>query len=92
MTFSHTEIPKEGRIMNVEVNEEVLVARLRVENPEYQKWEQEHRKLEDSLMIYETYRYLTPEQEVERKRIQKLKLAAKDKMMDIVRRTKVGQA
>ncbi len=78
--------------MNVEVSEEVLISKLRTENPEYQKWEQEHRKLEDSLLTYETYRYLTPEQEVERKRIQKLKLAAKDKMMDIVRRTKVGQA
>lgn len=78
--------------MNVEVKEDVLMAKLRVEDPEYQKLEQEHRKLEDSLMAYETYRYLTPEQEVERKRIQKLKLAAKDKMMDIIRRTRVGRA
>jgi hypothetical protein len=29
---------------------------------------------------------------VERKRVQKLKLAAKDRMMDIIRRTSVGQA
>jgi hypothetical protein len=43
-------------------------------------------------MSFEAHRYLTPEQEVERKRIQKLKLAAKDRMMDIIRRTKVGQA
>jgi uncharacterized protein YdcH (DUF465 family) len=78
--------------MNVEVSEDVLMARLRVEDPEYQKWEQEHRKLDDSLMTYEIYRYLTPEQEVERKRIQKLKLAAKDRMMDIIRRTSVGLA
>jgi len=48
--------------------------------------------LEDTLMTFETFRYLTPEQEVERKRIQKLKLAAKDRMMDIVRRTSVGRA
>jgi uncharacterized protein len=78
--------------MIAEVSEEALVAQLRTENTEFQKWEQEHRKLEDSLMSFETYRYLTPEQEVERKRIQKLKLAAKDRMMDIIRRTKVGQA
>jgi hypothetical protein len=78
--------------MNVEVSEDVLMAKLRVEDPEYQKWEQEHRKLEDSLMSYEIYRYLTPEQEVERKRIQKLKLAAKDRMMDIIRRTSIGLA
>jgi uncharacterized protein YdcH (DUF465 family) len=79
-------------MMDVEVSEEALVSRLRIENSEYQKWEQEHRKLEDTLMSFETHRYLTPEQEVERKRIQKLKLAAKDRMMDIIRRTKVGQA
>jgi uncharacterized protein YdcH (DUF465 family) len=79
-------------MMDVEVNEEALVTRLRIEDSEYQKWEQEHRKLEDSLVSFETHRYLTPEDEVERKRIQKLKLAAKDKMMEIIRRTRVGRA
>ncbi len=78
--------------MIAEVSEEALVARLRTENTEFQKWEQEHKKLEDNLMSFEVHRYLTAEEEVERKRIQKLKLAAKDRMMDIVRRTKVGQA
>ena len=73
-------------MMNMEVKEEALMARLRTENPEYQKWEQEHRKLESTLMTFEAHRYLTPEEEVERKRIQKLKLAAKDRMMDIIRR------
>jgi len=79
-------------MINVEVNEEALVSKLRIEDPEYQKWEQEHRNLEDTLMSFEAHRYLTPEQEVERKRIQKLKLVAKDRMMDIIRRTKVGRA
>jgi uncharacterized protein YdcH (DUF465 family) len=74
-------------MMDVEVSEDALVTKLRIENSEYQKWEQEHRKLEDTLMSFETHRYLTPEEEVERKRIQKLKLVAKDKMMDIIRRT-----
>ena len=78
--------------MNVEVKEEALVARLRSENQEYKQLEQEHRKVEDTLMSFETHRYLTAEEEVERKRIQKLKLAAKDRMMDIIRRTRVGQA
>ncbi len=78
--------------MNVEVKEEVLVERLRVENSEFKKWEQEHRQLENTLMSFEAHRYLTPEEEVERKRIQKLKLAAKDRMMEIIRRSKVGQA
>ncbi len=78
--------------MNVEVKEEVIKDRLRVENPEFQRWEQEHRKLENSLTSFESHRYLTPEEEVERKRIQKLKLAAKDRMMDIIRRSKAVMA
>jgi hypothetical protein len=78
--------------MSVEVTEETLVARLRSENQEYQRWEQEHRKLEDTLMTFETHRFLTPEEEMERKRIQKLKLAAKDRMVEIMRLSRRGQA
>jgi len=79
-------------MMTVEVNEEVLVARLRTENPEFQKWEEEHNKLESTLQSIDTHVYLTPEEEVERKRVQKLKLAAKDRMMEMIRRSKVGRA
>lgn len=79
--------------MNViEVNEEAVRSRLRTEDPEYRKWEEEHENLEQTLVTFEAHRYLTPEQEVERKRIQKLKLAAKDRMMDIMRRSRSGQA
>ncbi len=78
--------------MNTEVRDESLVARLRDENQEFQKWEQEHDKLESTLAAFETHRYLTPEEEMERKRLQKLKLAAKDKMMTIIRHSHVGQA
>ena len=78
--------------MIAEVNEEALVARLRRENQEFQKWEQEHRKLEDNLLGFEAHRYLSPEEEMERKRIQKLKLAAKDRMMEIIRLSRVGRA
>jgi uncharacterized protein YdcH (DUF465 family) len=79
-------------MMNVEVSEEALAARLRMENPEFQKWEEEHHKLESTLESLDSHVYLTPEEEVERKRIQKLKLATKDKMMDMIRRSKVGRA
>jgi len=78
--------------MNVEVKDEPLVAQLRSENSEFQQLEQEHRKLEDSLLTFEAHRYLTPEEEMERKRIQKLKLAAKDRLMEMIRRMKVGCA
>lgn len=79
-------------MMNVEVSEEALVARLRTEDPEFQKWEAEHNQLDTTLKSIDSHVYLTPEEEVERKRIQKLKLAAKDRMMDMVRRFKVGRA
>jgi uncharacterized protein YdcH (DUF465 family) len=79
-------------MMTTEVNEEAIVAKLRSESQEYRQWEQEHRKLEDTLVTFEIHRHLTPEEELERKRIQKLKLAAKDRMMEIVRRSRVGQA
>ena len=91
--FSSTKTLKEGcNMMNVEVREEAVIARLRTENPEFQKWEEEHHKLESTLASIDSHVYLTPEEEIERKRIQKLKLAAKDKMMDMIRRYKVGRA
>ena len=79
-------------MMNTEVKEEVLDARLRTENAEFQKWEEEHHKLENTLESIDSHVYLTPEEEMERKRVQKMKLAVKDKMMDIIRRYKVGRA
>lgn len=78
--------------MNVEVKEEAVLDQLRKADPEFQRWEQEHRMLDDALMSFESHVYLTPEEEIERKRMQKLKLAAKDRMMEMVRRYKVGQA
>ena len=79
--------------MNVmEVSEEALRVKLRTENPEFQQLEQEHRKLDSELMNFEIHVYLSPEEEFERRRLQKLKLAAKDKMMEMIRRLKTGNA
>jgi len=79
--------------MNVmEVSEEAVRVKLRTENPEFKQLEQEHRKLDDELMSFETHVYLSPEEEIERRRLQKLKLAAKDKMMEMIRRSKTGNA
>jgi uncharacterized protein YdcH (DUF465 family) len=79
--------------MNVmEVNEEVVRERLRKEHPDFQKWEVEHHQLEDELHAIDLRVYLSPEEEMERKRIQKLKLAAKDRIMETIRRSRVGQA
>ena len=79
--------------MNVmEVSEEALRLKLRMESPEFKQLEQEHRKLDSELMNFETHLYLSPEEEFERRRLQKLKLAAKDKMMEMIRRYKTGNA
>jgi uncharacterized protein len=80
-------------LMNVmEVSEEALRAKLRTENAEFQRLEQEHRKIDKELMNFEIHVYLSPEEEIERRRLQKLKLAAKDKMMEMLRRAKAGNA
>lgn len=75
--------------MVAEVKDEVVWERLRAENQEFQRWEKEHSLLEKSLEEFTTHRYLTPEEEAEEKRIKKLKLMAKDKMMEIIRQFKV---
>ena len=50
--------------MNVaEVSEESVRARLRTEDPEFQRLEQEHRQLDQKLLTFETHVYLSPEEE-----------------------------
>ena len=79
--------------MNVaEVSEESVRAKLRTQDPEFQQLEQEHRQLDQKLMAFETHVYLSPEEEFERRRLQKLKLAAKDRLTDMIRRYKSGNA
>ena len=79
--------------MNVaEVSEESVRTKLRSENPEFQKLEQEHRELDKRLMSFETHVYLSPEEEFERRRLQKIKLATKDRIADMIRRYKAGNA
>jgi uncharacterized protein YdcH (DUF465 family) len=79
--------------MNVaEVSEETVRTKLRTEDPEFEQLEKEHRKLDRELLDFETHVYLSPEEEFERRRLQKLKLAAKDRMMDMIRRYRMGTA
>jgi uncharacterized protein YdcH (DUF465 family) len=79
--------------MNVaEVSEETVRTKLRTENPEFERLEQEHRQLDRQLLTFETHVYLTPEEEYERRRLQKLKLAAKDRIREMIRRYQTGNA
>ena len=57
-------------------------------NEEYKKLGEEHKSLEGVLAEIDKKVYLTAEEEVERKRIQKLKLVKKDRMAEIIREYK----
>jgi len=63
-----------------------LKERLRMENEEYLYWEEEHERLEREIRTLNRKGILTPEEEIYRKRLQKEKLFAKDRMAEILRR------
>jgi uncharacterized protein len=62
-----------------------LVEKLCDENPRFRKLFEEHAILEKQLDELDQKPFLTPEQEIERKKVQKLKLAGKDEMESILR-------
>ncbi len=63
-----------------------LIEGLLEENEELKVLMEEHRELERVLVTIHQKRYLTPEEEVEKKNIQKLKLAGRDRIEDILSR------
>ena len=65
--------------------EQSLVLQLCETNPRFRKLHEEHVLLEKKLQEFDERVYLTPEEEVERKTIQKLKLVGKDELEHIVR-------
>lgn len=72
------------------MKEEDIVEVLKKENAEFRKLTEEHRDLEKLLARIDSKRFLTPEEEVERKKIQKQKLLKKDKMAVLIRDYKKG--
>ncbi|MEK7683398.1 MAG: DUF465 domain-containing protein [Nitrospirota bacterium] len=70
------------------MKEQEIAEILLKENEEYKKLGEEHKSLEGVLAEIDKKVYLTPEEEVERKRIQKLKLTKKDRMAEIIREYK----
>jgi len=57
---------------------------LKRESKEYKRLYEEHKELEQILAEVDKNKYLTPEEEMERRRVQKQKLAKKDKMAELV--------
>lgn len=60
--------------------EEELKKRLMIENEEFRRLSEEHQEFERQLDQFNSKSFLTPTEEMERKKIQKLKLAGKDRM------------
>lgn len=67
------------------MREQEIAEVLLKESEEYKKLGEEHRSLEKILGEINKKVYLTPEEEVEKKRIQKLKLIKKDRMAELIR-------
>jgi uncharacterized protein YdcH (DUF465 family) len=63
-----------------------LIVTLLEREPDLRRYYEEHTALERELVPLQEKLYLSPDEEIEKKRLQKLKLAGKDKMMEILAR------
>ncbi len=70
----------------MEDKDEELIRSLLEREPELRQYYEEHVDLERRLVVFQQKLYLTPDEELEKKRLQKLKLAGKDKIMEILSR------
>jgi uncharacterized protein YdcH (DUF465 family) len=74
------------------LKEREIVEFLKKENDEFRRLSEEHRNLDELLVEIDDRKYLTPEEEVERKKIQKQKLLKKDRMAELVREYKKNRS
>ncbi len=70
----------------MELKDEQTIVSLLDRDPELRKFYEEHREFEKKLADFQHKHHLTPEEEVEMKKLQKLKLAGKDRIMEILGR------
>jgi uncharacterized protein YdcH (DUF465 family) len=70
----------------MEKHEEELIRSLLDRDAELRRYYEEHLDLERQLATLQHKHHLTPEEELECKRIQKVKLAGKDRIMEILGR------
>ena len=68
--------------------EEQAIVSLLDRDPELKKYYERHQDLEKKLSVYQHKHHLSAEEEIEMKRIQKLKLVGKDKMIEILEKHK----
>ena len=70
----------------MEQKDQALIHKLCEENPRFRKLYEEHVIFEKQLREMDGRVYLSPEEEMDRHRMQKLKLAGKDEMETILRK------
>jgi uncharacterized protein len=70
----------------MEKHEEELIRSLIDRDAELRQYYEEHLELERQLETLQHKHFLTPEEDLEKKRIQKMKLAGKDQIMRILQR------
>ena len=62
-----------------------VIEQVKRDNAEFRGLLEAHQQYETQLAAYNDLRFMTGEQEIERKRVQKLKLQGKDRMLTILR-------
>jgi len=67
-----------------------IIEQVKQNNAEFCRLLEEHQQYEDQLAAYNDLRFMTSEQEVERKRLQKLKLQGKDRMLAILQQYQIA--
>ena len=75
---------KKGTAGMLEGIDASLIAQVKRDNAEFCRLLEEHEQYEQQLAAYNDLRFMTSAQEVERKRLQKLKLHGKDQMLAIL--------
>jgi uncharacterized protein YdcH (DUF465 family) len=76
----------------MEKRDEELILSLLDSDAELRRYYEEHSEFERQLDAYNGKGHLTADEEMERKRLQKLKLAGKDKIMEILHRHRSSSA
>ncbi len=74
----------------MEKRDEELIRSLIDRDAELRKYYLEHEEFERQLARFNAKPHLSVDEEIERKRLQKLKLAGKDRMMEILYRYRAG--
>ncbi len=64
--------------------EQKFILPLLDKDPDLKRYYEEHLELENKLLTSQNRSHLSPDEEMEKKKLQKLKLVGKDKMMEIL--------